>query len=55
MLSEFASGNNLVGSFFKTALDGATALVQALHTLALPVGAVVAGYAMRRALMSSVA
>ena len=55
MLSEFASGNNLVGSFFKTALDGATALVQALHTLALPVGAVVAGYAMRRALMGNTA
>lgn len=55
MLSEFASGNNLVGSFFKTALDGTTALVQALHTLALPVGAVVAGYAMRRALMGNTA
>lgn len=55
MLSEFASGNSLVGSFFKTALDGATALVQALHTLALPVGAVVAGYAMRRALMGNTA
>lgn len=55
MLSEFASGNNLVGSFFKTALDGATALVQALHTLALPVGTVVAGYAMRRALMGNTA
>ncbi len=55
MLSEFASGNNLVGSFFKTALDGATALVQAFHTLALPVGAVVAGYAMRRALMGNTA
>ena len=55
MLSEFASGNSLVGSFFKTALDGATALVQALHTLALPVGAVVAGYVMRRALMGNTA
>lgn len=54
MLAEFASGNSLVGGFFKTALDGATALVQAMHTLALPVGTLFAGFAMKRMLGSNV-
>lgn len=48
MLAEFASGENIVGKFFKTALDGATALVQALHTLAMPMGAIFAGYAFKK-------
>lgn len=50
MLAEFASGESIVGSFFKTALDGATALVQTLHTLALPVTTIFAGYALKKAL-----
>lgn len=48
MLAEFASGENIVGKFFKTALDGATALVQSLHTLAMPMGAIFAGYAFKK-------
>ena len=48
MLAEFASGENVVGKFFKTALDGATALVQSLHTLAMPIGAIFAGYAFKK-------
>jgi hypothetical protein len=48
MLSEFASGNSVVGGFFKTALDGATALVQALHTLAPVVTAAFSGYALTK-------
>ena len=48
MLAEFASGDALVGKFFKTAIDGATALVQSLHTLAMPMGAIFAGYAFKK-------
>lgn len=48
MLAEFASGDSLVGKFFKTAIDGATALVQSLHTLAMPMGAIFAGYAFKK-------
>ena len=48
MLAEFASGDALVGKFFKTAIDGATALVQSLHTLAMPIGAIFAGYAFKK-------
>lgn len=48
MLAEFASGNSLVGGFFKTALDGATALVQALHTLAPMFTAAFSGYALTK-------
>ncbi len=48
MLAEFASGDSLVGKFFKTAIDGATALVQSLHTLAMPLGAIFAGYAFKK-------
>lgn len=48
MLAEFASGDSLVGKFFKTAIDGATALVQSLHTLAMPIGAIFAGYAFKK-------
>ena len=55
MLADFASGESLVGKFFKTAIEGVTTLVQSLHSLALPVGAVFAGYAMKKALSGSVA
>ena len=55
MLAEFASGNSLVGSFFKTALDGATALVQSLHSLAMPVGTLFAGYALKKMLTGNTA
>lgn len=48
MLAEFASGDSLVGKFFKTAIDGATALVQSLHTLSMPIGAIFAGYAFKK-------
>lgn len=48
MLAEFASGDSLVGKFFKTALDGATALVQALHTLAPLFAAAFSGYALTK-------
>lgn len=48
MLSEFASGNSVVGGFFKTALDGATALVQTLRTLAPVVTAAFSGYALTK-------
>lgn len=48
MLAEFASGDSLVGKFFKTAIEGATALVQSLHTLAMPIGAIFAGYAFKK-------
>lgn len=48
MLAEFSSGDALVGKFFKTAIDGATALVQSLHTLAMPIGAIFAGYAFKK-------
>lgn len=48
MLAEFASGDSLVGKFFKTALDGATALVQALHTLAPLFTAAFSGYALTK-------
>ena len=54
MLSEFASGNSLVGGFFKTALDGATALVQALNKLGGPVAAIVAGYGIKKMLAGGV-
>lgn len=50
MLADFASGDSLAGKFFKTAIEGVTALVQSMHTLALPVGTVFAGYAMKRML-----
>lgn len=50
MLADFASGESLVGKFFKTAIEGVTTLVQSFHSLALPVGAIFAGYAMKKAL-----
>ena len=55
MLAEFASGESLVGKFFKTALDGATALVQSLHSLALPAGTILAGYGLKKMLAGGVA
>lgn len=55
MLADFASGNSLVGRFFKTAIEGATALVQSLHTLALPVGTLFAGYALKKMLAGGTA
>lgn len=55
MLAEFASGDALVGKFFKTAIDGATTLVQSLHTLAMPIGAIFAGYAFKKMAAGNVA
>lgn len=55
ILADFASGESLVGKFFKTAIEGVTTLVQSFHSLALPVGAIFAGYAMKKALSGSAA
>lgn len=55
MLAEFASGESLVGKFFKTAIEGATTLVQSLHSLALPVGTILAGYGLKKMLAGGVA
>ena len=55
MLSDFASGNSLVGSFFKTAIEGVTTLVQSMHTLSMPLGTIFAGYALKKALAGNVA
>ena len=55
MLSDFASGNSLVGKFFKTAIEGVTTLVQSIHTLSLPIGTIFAGYALKKAFAGNVA
>ena len=55
MLAYFANGNSLVGSFFKTAIEGATALVQSLHSLAMPVGTIFAGYVLKKMLAGNTA
>lgn len=55
MLADFASGESLVGKFFKTAIEGVTTLVQSFHSLALPVGTIFAGYAMKKALSGNTA
>lgn len=55
MLAEFASGESLVGKFFKTAIEGATTLVQSLHSLALPAGTILAGYGLKKMLEGGVA
>lgn len=55
MLAEFASGESLVGKFFKTAIEGATTLVQSLHSLALPAGTILAGYGLKKILAGGVA
>lgn len=55
MLAEFASGESLVGKFFKTAIEGATTLVQSLHSLALPAGTILAGYGLKKMLAGGVA
>lgn len=55
MLSDFASGNSLVGKFFKTVIEGVTTLVQSLHTLSLPIGTIFAGYALKKAFAGNVA
>lgn len=55
MLAEFASGESLVGKFFKTAIGGATTLVQSLHSLALPAGTILAGYGLKKMLAGGVA
>lgn len=52
MLSEFASGNSLVGGFFKIALDGATKLVQTLHTLAPVVAAMFTSTIARKGMLA---
>ena len=55
MLAEFASGESLAGKFFKTAIEGATTLVQSLHSLALPAGTILAGYGLKKMLAGGVA
>ena len=55
MLSDFASGNSLVGKFFKTFIEGVTTLVQSMHTLSLPIGTIFAGYALKKAFAGNVA
>ena len=55
MLSDFASGNSLVGSFFKTAIEGVTTLVQSMHTLSMPLATIFAGYALKKALAGNAA
>lgn len=55
MLAEFASGESLVGKFFKTAIEGATTLVQSLHSIALPAGTILAGYGLKKMLAGGVA
>lgn len=55
MLSDFASGNSLVGKFFKTVIEGVTTLVQSMHTLSLPIGTIFAGYALKKAFAGNVA
>lgn len=55
MLAGFASGESLVGKFFKTAIEGATTLVQSLHSLALPAGTILAGYGLKKMLAGGVA
>lgn len=55
MLAEFASGESFVGKFFKTAIEGATTLVQSLHSLALPAGTILAGYGLKKMLAGGVA
>ena len=55
MLAEFASGESLVGKFFKTAIEGATTLVQSLHSLVLPAGTILAGYGLKKMLAGGVA
>lgn len=55
MLAEFASGESLVGKFFKIAIEGATTLVQSLHSLALPAGTILAGYGLKKMLAGGVA
>ena len=55
MLAEFASGESLVGKFFKTAIEGATTLVQSLHSLALPAGTILAGYGLKKMLAGGIA
>ena len=55
MLSDFASGNSLVGKFFKTAIEGVTTLVQSIHTLSMPIGTIFAGYALKKAFAGNVA
>ena len=54
MLAEFASGESLVGKFFKTAIEGATTLVQSLHSLALPAGTILAGYGLKKMLAGGI-
>lgn len=48
MLSDFASGNNVVGQGLKGTLNLVTELVQALHTMAPVVAAAFSGFALKR-------
>lgn len=49
MLSDFASGQSIVGKTFKVAIEGVTGLVQALHTLAPVIVAAFSGFALKKA------
>lgn len=48
MLSDFASGQSIVGKTFKVAIEGVTGLVQALHTLAPVIVAAFSGFALKK-------
>lgn len=48
MLSDFASGNNVVGKGLKGIIDLITELVQALHSMAPVVAAAFSGFALKR-------
>ena len=48
MLSDFASGNNVVGKGLKGIIDLITELVQALHSMAPVIAAVFSGFAIKR-------
>lgn len=49
MLSDFASGQSIVGKTFKVAIEGVTGLVQSLHTLAPVIVAAFSGFALKKA------
>lgn len=48
MLSDFASGQSIVGKTFKVAIEGVTGLVQALHTIAPVIVAAFSGFALKK-------
>lgn len=48
MLSDFASGKSVIGGTLMTAINGVTALVQGMHTLAPLVTAALGGFALKK-------